>query len=136
MSENIGFIERLKRRILPVAAVGMLALAGCADDKESGTVGDQVTALHAEATELCTADAQARFEAEYPDVEISDSPTLAELQDAVTILKAKESEGPDFIQGEYDVCMKREFDDVVAGLDNGTIVPQDTVVVTETSIAG
>lgn len=110
-------------------------MAGCADDKESGTVGDQITALHAKATELCTADARARFEAKYPNVEISDTPTLTELEKAVVILEAKESEGPAFMQGEFDDCMEREFDDVVDGLDNGTIVPPQNTTV-DTTIAG
>ena len=133
--ENRGFVERTLLKAGTVLGLAGLALTGCADDKNSGTVGDQITALHTEATELCTTDAQARFEAKYPDVEISDEPTLTELQDAVTVLEAKESEGPDFMQSEYDDCMEREFDDVVANLDNGTIVPQDSIV-SETTIAG
>ena len=135
--EKTRFIERAKRKFLPAAAVGILALSGCADDKDnSATAGEKITVIHEDVSELCTKEAQAEFAAKYPSVEIRDNPTLAELQDAVVVLKAKENEGPEFMQDEYVICMEREFDNVVAGLDNGTIVPQDTAVVTETSIAG
>ena len=92
--ENLGFVERAIRKALPVTELAMLAFAG-----------------------LCTKDAKAKFAAKYPNVKISDNPTLEELQGAVVILEAKESEGPDFMQGEFDGCMKKNFDDVVAGLE-------------------
>lgn len=133
--ERRGFIERLKSKILPVAAVGMLAVAGCSEDKNSETVGEGLESLHAKATELCTTDAQTKFEAKYPEVVIEDPITVEKLEEALEVLESKESEGPEFMQGEYDDCMEREFDDVVANLDNGTIVPtQDTMV--DTTIAG
>ncbi|MBP6962119.1 hypothetical protein KBB49_01125 [Candidatus Saccharibacteria bacterium] len=134
--ENLGFVERAIRKALPVTALAMLAFAGCSKDGNSGTVPEQLTKLHDKATILCTKDAKAKFAAKYPNVKISDNPTLEELQGAVVILEAKESEGPDFMQGEFDGCMKKNFDDVVAGLDNGTIVPLQDTVAPETTMAG
>jgi hypothetical protein len=134
--ENIGFIERLARRVLPVAAVGMFAIAGCGGDKDTETIPEGLKVLHLDAIEICTSNAQVQFDAMYPDVEIGDDPSLEELQSAVKVLEAKESKGPAFMQGEYDDCMDREFNDVAASLENGTIVPTQDTVAPDTSIAG
>ncbi|MDO8265981.1 MAG: hypothetical protein Q7T41_03495 [Candidatus Saccharibacteria bacterium] len=138
MSERTGIIERVVKRVLPVAAVAGLALSACGEDKQQLTPEQQIVSVHEDAVKVCSIKASADFATQYPDIIIGNNgknPTLEELKAAEAAITSRETEGPSFIQGQYDDCMRDNFDNVVAELDHGTIVPQpDSSVVNETIV--
>ena len=138
MSERPGIIERFAKSTLPVVAVAGLALAACGEDKSP--VDGQLKTLHTEATELCTDEARDLTAAQFPDVTVPNAPSVEQLRAALEAAESRESQAPEFLQGSFDDCFKREFTDVVKGLGVPTIsidgtVPVDTTIVPATTEA-
>jgi len=113
--------ENMPIRFVSLAAVGALVFSACGSDKETPT--EQLQGIYDTTSEQCMNQADSDFAEAYPDVVVSDEPTIEELEDALDSMNSRATEGEQMRGDSFDACMELNyfgFEPVEAPTDSAT----------------